>query len=126
MTLKICAIGLLCALVGMLLSEYGWRGKKLFAVISVLLIISFITDSVVGVVGEVREFAEYAGISEAAECALKVVGVGYIFGVCADICSELGESSISSALVSVGRIESFLLVLPYIKKIIDMGVGLIS
>ena len=54
-----------------------------------------------------------------------MLGVGYVFGIVSDICEEMGERGISSAVINAGRIEIFLLIFPYFKKILEMGIGLL-
>lgn len=123
---KICAVGLLVALVGALLSECGWRGKKMFGVLCATVLLAGLGESVSLLFGGVTVLSESAGISEVASAALKVVGAGYVFGFSADVARELGESSVASALTLAGRVEILLLVFPYFQKIISLGVELIK
>ena len=73
-----------------------------------------------------------SGASDATEfssvcrSAIKVVGVGYCFGICSAVCEELGEKGIASMLTNVGKVETFLVVFPYFKEIVKMGLGLIG
>ncbi len=124
--IKIIGIALICALVSFLLSELGFRGKKLISVIVCLLLFSFMGQGLSNMIGKFIPYSEAAGLSEAAVCAAKVIGVGYIFGITSDILTELGEPMPSKALTAVGRVEIILIVLPYISDIIDLGLKLIG
>jgi hypothetical protein len=42
------------------------------------------------------------------------------------VCEELGEKGIASMLTNVGKVETFLVVFPYFKEIVKMGLGLIG
>ena len=53
-------------------------------------------------------------------------GLGYLFGISADICRELGESGIAKSLEVVGRVEIIAVAVPFWKKIIETGVELIG
>ena len=66
-----------------------------------------------------------ANNSEYARAMLKILGAGYVFGVCSDICSELGEGGLSGAVCLFGRVEIIALSLPYIKRIVEKGIELI-
>ena len=56
---------------------------------------------------------------------LKMVGVGYAFGVCSDVCRELGETSLSGVVALLGRVEILVLSVPFVKRIIECSVELI-
>ena len=55
-----------------------------------------------------------------------IIGVGYIFGISADICREVGEGGISSGVILVGRAEMVAIALPYFKRILDIGTELLQ
>ena len=48
---------------------------------------------------------------------IKIVGASYVFGICSDVCRELGESSIASIITAIGRVEIILLSLPAISEV---------
>jgi len=60
-----------------------------------------------------------------AKAIIKIIGAGYVFGIGADICRELGEVGVGSAVLVAGRIEIFAITLPYFKKILDIGAELL-
>ena len=70
--------------------------------------------------------SEKAGITDAATCALKAVGLGYIFGFTAETCASLGEPMLSSMVTLAGRVQIFLLAYPYFEKIINLGLDLLE
>ncbi len=126
MIFKLCATGLLSAVIGVLLSEMGWRGKRIFTAVCAALLLSVIAEELGALFGELVSVSESAGISETAECALKIVGVGYIFGITSDICTELGEKTVAGALTAAGRIEVVVLIFPYFRKILSFGLELMA
>jgi hypothetical protein len=69
---------------------------------------------------------EDTGIADAADKAIRAVGLGYVFGFTSDICNSLGESTLASLVTAVGRVEIFLLALPYFVKTIELGMELLS
>ena len=54
------------------------------------------------------------------------MGLGYVFGFTSEICSELGEGVIASAVTAAGRVQIFLVAYPYFEKIIKLGVELLE
>ena len=66
--------------------------------------------------------SEYSDISDYLKGALKIIGVGYVGGICSDICSELGEAGLSRAVSLAGRLEIFAITAPFIVSIIEYAV----
>ena len=126
MILKACGIAVLAAVVGAVLGELGFKGKRLFGAFSAVLLLSFAAEGFGEVVSELTLLTEGAGISDVARDAVKIVGAGYVFGIGSDIADELGEGGAAKALSVVGRVEIALLILPYFGEILKTGMGLIK
>lgn len=122
---KICAIGLLGAMLSFFLGELGFKNKRLVAVLSAILLISSLKSGVDTFVGKITELSHLAGISDACTCALKVVGLGYVFGLSSDLCTELGEGGVAKAMTVVGKVEIMLVALPYFESTIELGLELL-
>lgn len=121
-----CGISLLVAISAFMLRSFGWRGVPIFiATASTLLLIElqgrfeYIFDSL-------RVIGEMSGVSESLSSALKVLSCGYLFGICGDICRELGESGVAKTVDIVGRVEIIAIVVPYFEQIINVGIDLIG
>ena len=124
--LKISFAALLVAVLSSLLSELGFRHKKLFVTLSLVIVFSILGDGIAKILSSVHAISSAEGITDAAKSAVKAVGVGYVFGFVGDVCDELGERGLSSAVSLAARIEMFLLVLPYFEKIIHLGAALLK
>lgn len=124
--MRLCFAAVLSAAVGLLLSELGFRGKRVFSAVAAVALISIVSEGLSELLSSVMSFSEAAGISKAANCAVKVLGCGYVFGMTADLCTELGESGVANALTLTGRIEILLLVLPFFEEVISLGVELLK
>jgi hypothetical protein len=57
---------------------------------------------------------------------LKIAGIGFLSGVTADVCRELGEGGAARGVLLAGRIEMLCIALPYLEKIIALGVELLE
>ena len=126
MILRACATALVTVIFGTVLSELGFKSKKLFCILGALIIICLLGEGAAMIVGKVTALSEAADIGDAAKCALKVVGLGYLFGFTSDVCRELGEGGVANAVGLVGRVETFLAVLPYFEKTLELGAGLLK
>ena len=126
MMVKACAVGLVCSVCVLLLREFGWRGAPVFAAVSALSIISFVLPEIKGVVGEISGVISSVGASEVAASVLKIVGVGYISGVCADVCRDIGAERIGSAVTLVGKIEIAVISLPHVVNMLRLGLELMG
>ncbi len=123
---KICAIGLLGAILAAFLGDLGFKNKKLISLLTAIIILSTLKDTVSSFIGKIVGLSEIAGIGDACSCALKAVGLGYVFGFASDLCSELGEGSVGKALGVAGKVEIFLVALPYFEKTVALGLELLK
>ena len=106
------------------LKSLGARTAAVFSALSVVLIFLEGISRVSGIFSSLTAFTE-SEYSEAVGACLKIVGVGYLFGSTAEVCRALSEEGIAKGVESVGRVEIILIVLPFVKEIIDMGAVLI-
>ena len=106
-----------------ILRSLGSRMAAVFSAICTVLVLLEAISASSGIFSSVMAFCdgEYA---EAVGVCLKIVGVGYLFGSVSEICRALSEEQIARGVESVGRVEIILLVLPFVKEIIDMGAAL--
>lgn len=121
MIMKLLAASVLCAALCAVLSELGFKGKRIFAAVALTLILCGAIGGASDMISSILGIAEGAGIGKLGKVALKVVGLGYVFGLCGDVCEELGERGIASAVTVAGRIEILVLVFPYFLEICALG-----
>ena len=126
MIFKILGAGLLLAFTSYVLSELGFRGKRTLSVLGMILLLSSVGEGISKLAEPVLGLCNTAGITDAAECALKIVGAGYLFGICSDISAELGEPLVSKGLLTVGRVEMLLIATPYFVETIQLGAELVK
>lgn len=121
--LRIVGYALITVFLGVLLKELGFKGSKLVLLIGTVSVIGAAALSVGSL------FSVLPGLDgnngEYAVAMLKIIGVGYVCGVCADICTEFGEGGLSGAVCLFGRVEIVTLSLPFIKRIIEKGLEIL-
>ena len=120
---KVVAYAIITLFLGVLLKELGFKGARLVLLLGTVVVIG----AAVIYAGSV--FAMLPGLEgknkEYAVAMLKIVGVGYAFGICADICAELGEVGLAGAVNLFGRVEIVMLSVPFVKMIVEKGIELI-
>lgn len=120
-SLRIAGLIFLLLFLTFVLRSVGFRGAALVATVGIIGVIG-ITASGIGRIFSHLTGSELIGdtVGETVSAALKLLGVGYVFGICADICRDLGELGIASCALAVGRVEIFLLILPYIDELLGL------
>ena len=120
---KVLAYAFITIFLGVVLKELGFKGTRLVMILGT---ISLLCVSVT-YLGEVIAMLPSVGNDgkEYAVAMLKIVGIGYAFGICSDVCRELGEASLSGVVALLGRVEILVLSVPFVKRIIERGIELI-
>ena len=126
MIVKACAFAIGTAVLTVLLKEIGWRGAPLVGVVASLGVIGLVLPYLSRLGGFYSDIADGFGLSELVKSVSKVIGIGYLGGICADACSELGEASVSSAVITVARLEILIITAPYFIEVVEMGVSLLG
>lgn len=121
--LRVIAYTLITLALGTLLKELGFKGTRLVFLLGVVSLIG------AAVIYFGRAFSSLTNVWDSGKeytvAMLKMVGVGYAFGICSDICTELGETSLAGAVSLFGRIEIIVISIPFIKMIVEKGIELI-
>ena len=123
--LSACGIGLLGAFLSFILSVMGYSGSRLISVLSSIMLLIIAAGAIGDALSELAWISETAGIGEVAESALKVVGIGYVAGICYDVCLDMGERGIASAVLTVGRAEILLVVAPVVSEMLKLAINMI-
>lgn len=126
MTAQMLCAAVTLAVTAYLLREFGWRGAPVFACVAAVLLLTECGGVIAPLFSTVTELGEKLGIAETVTAAVKLIGLGYLFGICADVCRELGEGGIAKAVETAGRLEITAVALPYFLEIIKIGVELIE
>ena len=126
MIFKACAVALIAAFVSVLLGELGWRGRGVLGVVAAVAILSLAADGIGELGRGIGFLSATSQLGSVAESGMKIIGIGYIFGIGSEVCLELGERATASALCLVGRIEALFVALPYFRKIAEMGIELLE
>lgn len=118
---KICAIGIIFAIVCVLIKNY--RGEFLIPVrlASVILIFGVVIAIISPVVKYLNTLMGQTLPLEYMQIILKTLAIAYMTQISGEMCRECGESSIAFGIETVGKIEIVVLSLPLINNIISMA-----
>lgn len=117
---------LIIAILTTVLSELGFRGTRLISTLGVLatvVLTLYLFDDVISALGGIIKLG---GIEDIANTAIKIIGIGYVYGVASDICLDLGERGIALTVLGVGRVEILLLALPSVISVVEGAVDMIG
>ena len=112
------ALGMLTLLAAslLILKCFGFKGAPVVAAIA--------TVSLSGVLfGRLSDFLTFFDTLEALtedryiSSAVRIIGAGYLGGVSADVCRELGEGGVAKCITTVTRLELIAVSLPYISEL---------
>ena len=123
---KICLFAIISVLLSVLLGALGFKSKGLFITLASLVMLGTLGNDLSNIFGEIITFSESAGITDATRTALRVIGLGYVFGFTSEICLSLGEPLIASVVTAAGRVHLLVVVYPYIQDVVKLGVELLS
>ena len=126
MILRLCAVAIALAVCALLLRELGFRGAPVFAVLCFLFLLGLLTDNTSRFGDFGRLLSRFESVTDGAEAIFKIVGVGYVAGICSDICSDIGEKTIAKGVLVAGRVEIFAIALPFVLKIFDSSLELLG
>lgn len=117
---KICGAALIAAVLCYILGELGFRGKKVISSFSLVIFFLVFVDLAAEAINSISDFGLDDNGRRSVSAALKIIGIGQGFGICASVCSELSENGISSVITLVGKAEIVLIMLPFLKELFEM------
>ena len=126
MIFEIFGLAFLFATSVFILKALGWKGAPLVTVCAIVGLLSFFFERLEPVLEIFKLIKEEGEASEAVECVLKIIGIGYVSGICSDICRELGEVGIASVMALLFRLEMLTVVFPMVIEIMNIGLELVG
>ncbi len=126
MIIKVCAIALTAGILGLILKELGFSGARLISVCTLCAVMLFAISRLGEVHTELVGIEKLGGVGGVVKDIMKIIGVGYLFGICSDICLDLGEVMLSKGLLTAGRIEIIILTIPTLKEILKMALNILK
>lgn len=126
MIARAIAMALLTGACALILKELGWRGTPVLIAVCFIGIISLAEPYIRTVSRVLGILSEEFGVSDAASSVTKIIAIGYLGGITADVCCELGAGAASKGVLLVARLEILAICAPYLLKIINLATELIG
>lgn len=123
--IQICGGALLLACMCVVLRECGFGAYRTVAVVGCVVLLTAAVTRIGEIFGSLGS-ALGGSTAELCDDVLRILGVGYVFGSCADVCRGVGENGIASAVETVGRVEILWLAVPALREILIMGAELLG
>ena len=117
---------MLVAVGALLLKNFGFKGAPVFVCAGILFLICCYSDAFGEINKTFLSLSSYADIEEYTSAAMKVVGIGYLSGIGADACRELGEAGVAKCISILARLEFIMIATPFIRDIMELSVALIG
>jgi hypothetical protein len=118
---ELLGLGTLSLVCAFILKSLSYKGAPVFSGICILIILTRAFSSLSGIIPELLSLADSIKSLEIIKLSMKILAVGYLFGICADLCREMGENGIAKALDLSSRVEIIIMLLPYFAEIIRLG-----
>lgn len=115
-------IALFIAFMSFMLRSMGYEGARLISVVGTVSLLCAVVLGVGRLMDSLPGELLSGKVAAVAEVSLRIMGVGYVFGIVADICRELGEVGLANAAEGLGRVEILMLSVPYITEVVGSAV----
>ena len=124
--LKICAVAILCAGMGLLFKQIRGDFSALLRVAGLAIMFGFLIPVVGRVANETISLFEGDGIAPYAETMLRALGIALLTRICADICRDCGETGAASGVEMAGKLTILLLCVPLIREMIGYATEILQ
>ena len=119
--LSFVGLGMLLAFSFYLLSTLGARSATLYLALSSVFLFATVSEPYFEAARLLFSLPTNTATHEAVRVVSKALALGYLFGMSADLCENLGAPSLSKALVFGGRMLIFNLAIPYLTRLISLA-----
>ena len=124
--LKILGVGLFVVILSVIFKELKQEYSVIILTAGGIIIILWGLAKIYPVLDYIRELTGAGGVSEYFSVILKVLGISFIVQTGADICRDLGESSIALKIEFAGKAVILAVILPVLKSVVSMGFELLA
>ncbi len=123
---SICAGVLLIAALSIILKNFGFKGTPVFVALAFCVVLSSVGEKMSDIVPLFSEFSSVGEISVYTKACLKVIGIGYLSGISADICREIGESGAAKCVNLLAKLEIVGICIPFMNELFSTALELVG
>ena len=115
--LKLCGVGLLCAMVAVLLKQIKEEYAPIVRAAGVVLIFGAVALWTADMLSEIGDMSFSDGIGAYGKIMMKALCLALISKISGDICRDMGESAVGGGIELGGRLAILALCLPLIGEL---------
>lgn len=124
---KIAAIGLVGGLVSLFLREYRKEFAIGTALVTALIIMTYIADIAFDVINSIFLITEKSGVDKKYfEIILKVVGAAYLTQYAGELLKDSGENAVASKVYLAGKLFILYMTMPIIEGFLEVCIETIG
>lgn len=118
-------VAVVAVFVGFILSEMGYRGARLIGVAASIILPAYAVGRVPELLDAVGRISAEGVVGESVALALKVIGIGYIGGICYDTCIDMGYRGVANTVMTVGKIEILAAIMPAVSELLKLAIDML-
>ena len=115
--IKLCGIGILCALCAFILREIKGEYAPLVRIGGAALIFGALAVSAADILTRAMSFLFVDGLSGTFSIMMKALGLCIVSKLCADVCRDMGENTVGGGIELGGRLAILSLCIPLIGEL---------
>lgn len=125
--IKIFGLSLLSAALFSVIKKYSPEYSVIIEIGAVILVITFVYPEIRNVIDFFYSSSSYGGINnDYIKQIVRIVGVAVITQLCADICSDSGQSALAAEVEFAGKLLLTVFTVPVAKALLEIAIKMIG
>ncbi|MCC8023396.1 MAG: stage III sporulation AC/AD family protein [Clostridiales bacterium] len=125
--LQIGAVAVVSMLLSVLLKQYKREYAVALQIVTGVVIAFLIIAQLAGIINEVMDLTSSIGLNLSyVQLLVKVLGICIVTQFISDLCKDAGESALASQVELAGKVIIVALILPLMRSIISLVIGIIN
>ena len=125
--ISIVASGVVISLLALTVKNAKSEIGQLISIAGTIVIMTAILPYIITIVQAMYEFAEKSPLGESfLSPILKITGISYICQTGSELCLDIGEKTLSSRVLTAGKIAITIITLPIAKECFEKIMGILS
>ncbi len=119
LSVKICAVALLCVAAGAVIKHLRPEMSPLLRIAGMLFFFTAAMTLISPIVTYMQALFEGNSFGEYGSIVIKALGIAFLTQICADVCRDCGEGSAASGVELMGKLEILVLCFPMLESLLS-------
>ena len=124
--IRICGIGILCAVATLLLREKSRELASLLRVGGLVLMTGLLLVFLHEPLKEIQDMLSSSALSSYITILLKAIGIAILCATCGNICRDCGEGRVADCVEIAGNVLILSLCIPIVRDILEQALSLMT